>query len=113
MYDIWYAIRDNVKFDDTNSKKKSDTKFEGLQDRLPNLPILGWLSMKNLTSDEQQGCSQYPDILNIEFRNKYWQIFKTYDSNNNREATYHLYGAYLGKIQTINNKAIIIFIHRQ
>ena len=56
--------------------------------------------MKNLTSDEKQGCSQYPDILDIEYRNKYWQIFKTYNSSNIREATYHLYGAYLGSTQT-------------
>ena len=71
-------------------------KLADLQQRLPNLPILGWEKMKNLTSDEKLGCSQYPDIMNIEYRNKYWQIFKTYDSNNTREATYHLYGAYLG-----------------
>ena len=52
--------------------------------------------MKNLKSDGNQSCSKYPNILNIEYRNKYWQIFKTYDANNTREATYHLYGAYLG-----------------
>ena len=84
----------------TIDAKKMTNSFEDIQDRLPNLPILGWQIMKNLTSDEKQGCSQYPDILDIEYRNKYWQIFKTYYSSNIREATYHLYGAYLGNSQT-------------
>ena len=86
-----------IKLSNENAQsEKLPTKFEDLQARLPNLPIFGWLSMKNIERDGNKSCSQYPDILNIEYRNKYWQIFKTYDANNTREATYHLYGAYLG-----------------
>ena len=88
---------DEIKFNKHNAQsEKLQTKFEDLQARLPNLPIFGWLSMKNLKRDGNKSCSRYPDILNIEYRNKYWQIFKTYGANNTREATYHLYGAYLG-----------------
>ena len=87
-------------------------KFRDLQDRLPNLPIFAWISMKDLKSDGNKSCSKYPNILNIEYRNKYWQIFKTYDENNTREATYHLYGAYLGNNQ-ISISSMIILIHRQ
>ena len=49
-----------------------------------------------LHGEGEEVCSLYPNILDIEYRNQFWQIFKTYDSNNTREATYHLYGAYLG-----------------
>ena len=97
--------------DEINENAQSEnlpTKFEDLQARLPNLPIFGWLSMKNIERDGNKSCSQYPDILNIEYRNKYWQIFKTYDANNTREATYHLYGAYLGKIQNTITSMIIL-----
>ena len=70
--------------------------FNGLQSRLPNIPVFGWLSMKNLTDDG--GCSEYPEITDLHHNNKYWQIFKfsgeNPESNLTFEAIFHLYGAY-------------------
>ena len=71
--------------------------FNGLQNRLPNIPVFGWLSMKKLTGDED-GCSRYPEITDLHYRNKYWQIFKFLDTNLSIDVTFHLYGAYFGRI---------------
>ena len=73
--------------------------FNDLQSRLPNLPVFGWLSMKNLTEDSGTGCSKYPDIMDLHFRNKYWQIFEFVDENPDPDGwrldvNFHLYGAY-------------------
>ena len=64
-----------------------------LQNRRPNLPVLSWLRMKNMDredSADDSRCSIYPDILNIEYSNKYWQIFRS------ENATFYLYSAILG-----------------
>ena len=72
------------------------------QDHLPNVPVQGWLVMKNRTdNDGAKGCSLYTGILDIEYRNNYWQIFKIVDHDNVVRSTYHLYGAYLGKISIL------------
>ena len=70
-----------------------------LENQIPNVPGLGWLSMKNITTHRKDGCSIYPNILNdIEYRNTYWQIFR------NNGSTFHLFGAYFGKIFTALQK---------
>ena len=55
--------------------------------------------MKNLTDDGPVGCSKYPDLTDLHYNNKYWQIFKFSDENPvtnlTLEVTFHLYGAYL------------------
>ena len=71
------------------------------QDHLPNVPVQGWLVMKNRTDNGVKGCSLYPGILVIEYRNNYWQIFKIIDHENIVRSTYHFYGAYFGKISII------------
>ena len=63
-----------------------------LQKQLPNIPFLGWLEMQKMKSSNESGCSLYPNIYDIEYRNSYWQIFR----HENHE--WHLYGAYLGKV---------------
>ena len=74
-------------------------KLKSIQDHLPNVPVQGWMAMKNKSEDNSAGgCSRYPGILDIEYRNNYWQIFKIYDGANTIRSTYHLYGAYFGKI---------------
>ena len=77
--------------------------FQNLQDYLPNVPVNGWLAMKNIPN-VASGCSLYPDILDIEYMNSYCQIFKISDETNDIRSTYHLYGAYFGKIlkETMN-----------
>ena len=53
---------------------------------------LSWLRMKNMDREDSadDGCSIYPDILNIDYSNKYWQIFKS------EKVTFYLYSAILG-----------------
>ena len=69
------------------------TVLRDLQSRLPNLPVLSWLAMKNKTRSEESGsgCSIYPDILDIEYSNKFWQLYR------HEDATFYLYSAILGK----------------
>ena len=65
--------------------------LEDLQNRLPNLPVLSSLSVKNMDSEEfASKCSIYPDILDIEYSNKYWQMFRS------ENAIFYLYSAILG-----------------
>ena len=72
--------------------------FKSLQGKLPNVPVLGWFSMKNLTDNWGNGCSSYPELTDLHYRNKYWQIFKFLDKsgykNQTLDVTFHLYGAY-------------------
>ena len=70
--------------------------LQKVEDNLPNVPVQGWLVMKNKTESDG-GCSVYPGILDIEYRNNYWQIFKIHDHDMLVKATYHLYSAYFGK----------------
>ena len=66
--------------------------FNDLQSRLPNIPVFGWLSNRDLKDEGTAGCSTYPDITDLYYRNKYWQIFEFMDDK--LEVTFHLYGAY-------------------
>ena len=88
-----------------SSEEEEIAMLQKVQDNLPNVPVQGWLVMKNKTDgDGDSGCSLYPGILDIEYRNNYWQIFKIIDNTNVVRSTYHLYGAYFGKILTLHNK---------
>ena len=79
-------------------------KFLSLQDRIPNLPVLSGLLMKKVktSNKNEDGCSIYPDIFDLEYRNTYWQIFKSHGS------TFHLYGAYFGEIFADNTNFFYI-----
>ena len=65
-----------------------------LQDNLPNLPILSSVIVNMTIEDSASRCSIYPDILDIEYSNKYWQIFR---SDN---AIFYLFSAILGNKET-------------
>ena len=67
-------------------------KFLIVQDRIPNLPVLSGFERKNIKPSKHIGCSIYPEIFDLQYRNTFWQIFKFYGS------TFHLYGAYFGQI---------------
>ena len=75
--------------------------FRGLQTRIPNLPVLSWLKRKNMRGSKKSGCSIYPSILDIEYSNKYWQLFRFHDT------TFHLYGAYLDNRTLLKNGPMI------
>ena len=79
---------------------KEEEEYEKLlsvQNRIHNLPVLSGLLMKKMKHSKHVGCSIYPEIFDLEYRNTYWQIFRTYGS------TFHLYGAYFGKILEIKD----------
>ena len=63
-----------------------------LQQRFKNVPIANTLNMNKVKASNNSGCSIYPNILDLKYSNIYWQIFK------NHSSTFHLYGAYFGKI---------------
>ena len=75
------------------------SQFSDLQNRLPNIPVFGWLSMKNMTDDGGARCSEYPRLSDLHYNNKYWQMFQFQDKNPETNMTldvnFHLYGAYL------------------
>ena len=79
--------------------------YNDLQGRLPNLPVFGWLSNKDLKDVELAGCSSYPEITDLYYRNKYWQIFEFLDKN--LEVTFHLYGAYFDNRTLLPNGPMI------
>ena len=88
--------------------------FNSLQSRMPNIPVNGWLSIKNITdTGDSISCSEYPDLVDLHFRNKYWQIFKFLDrrnrhSNRTLDVTFHLYGAYFDNRTMIKDPMIRI-----
>ena len=75
-----------------NSRESNENQmFLHLQNSFQNVPVFSSLSM-NKVNASKESCSIYPNILDINFSNKYWQIFK------NGSSTLHLYGAYFGKL---------------
>ena len=57
---------------------------------MPNLPIVYWQqNKKKKVPKNSTGCTKFPDIYDIHFNNKYWQVL---ESSN---GSFYLYGAYL------------------
>merc|ERR1719264_2519556 len=75
---------------DRSPKLSEDDRVKKLQPLMPNLPIVYWQENKkkkvprNITS-----CTKFPDIYDLHFNNKYWQVL---ESSN---GSFYLYGAYL------------------
>ena len=95
-----------------SSPSTIDMEFEynELQSRLPNIPVFGWLAMKNLTDDGGAGCSKYPELTDLHYNNKYWQRFKFSDKNleiKTLEVTFYLYGAYFDNRTLLPNGPLI------
>ena len=98
MFD-WIAHKVIEPFSSLKELAENMSEFLNLQKQLQNIPVFGWLAMKDMKTSKRNSCSIYPDILNdIEYRNTYWQIFR------NNGSTFHLYGAYFGKTNFSNNK---------
>ena len=56
------------------SQKLNDSeKIVQIQQSLPKLPILSWYERKNYKAH----CAKYPDLYDIQFNNKYWQVFES------------------------------------
>ena len=75
--------------------------FQRLQARIPNLPVSSLLTKKKRGRPIKFGCSSFPSIFDIEYRNTLWQIFQY------KGSTFHLYGAYLDNRTQIHNGPII------
>ena len=60
--------------------------FLNLQTKLPNLPILHWSENKDKNVSEI--CWKVPNLIDLKYNNKYWQVKET--SN----GTFYLYAAY-------------------
>ena len=95
--DVSVAKSENQKKENERSLKM----FKDLQTRIPNLPVLSWLARKSVKGSKKFGCSTYPSILDIEYSNKYWQLFRYQDS------TFYLYGAYLDNRTLVINGPMI------
>ena len=62
---------------------------------MPNLPIVYWQqNKKKKVPKNSTGCTKFPDIYDIHFNNKYWQVL---ESSN---GSFYLYGAYLVELET-------------
>ena len=60
--------------------------FTKLQEMWPNIPILQWWKNKNRKVSDS--CWKIPNILNLHYSNKYWQVKRT------TNGTFYLYSAY-------------------
>ena len=74
---------------DRSPKLNETDLVNKLQPQMPNLPIVYWQQNKNKKLSKNKTCAKYPDIYDLHFNNKYWQVTET--SN----GTFYLYGAYL------------------
>ena len=63
--------------------------------------------MKNMSNDGEEGCSKYPRLTDLNYNNKYWQIFKFSDKNPELHVTFYLYGAYFDNRTLLPNGPII------
>ena len=71
-------------------KLSEDDLVKKLQPQMPNLPLVYWQEKKKKKVPKNYtGCTKFPDIFDLHFNNKYWQVTET--SN----GTFYLYGAYL------------------
>lgn len=76
-----------MSIEDRPIKLGEDDFFIHLQTMLPNIPILHWWTNKNKKVSED--CWKIPNILDLHYSNKYWQVK---ESSN---GTFYLYAAYL------------------
>ena len=76
--------------DSRSPKLSDDEEAKKLQPLMPNLPIVYWQqNKKKKVPKNSTGCTKFPDIYDIHFNNKYWQVL---ESSN---GSFYLYGAYL------------------
>ena len=60
--------------------------FTNLQEMWPNIPILNW--WKNKDRKVSNKCWKIPNIIDLHYSNKYWQVKRT------SERIFYLYAAY-------------------
>ena len=82
-------ILEAVPYIDRSPKLSEADLVKKMQPQMPNLPIVYWQENKKKKANKNASCTKYPDIYDLHFNNKYWQVTET--SN----GTFHLYGAYL------------------
>merc|ERR1719480_475189 len=60
-----------------------------------------------MSNDGEEGCSKYPRLTDLNYNNKYWQIFKFSDNNPELHVTFYLYGAYFDNRTLLPNGPMI------
>ena len=84
-------------FYQSRSTKSEDLEFfTKLQEMLPNLPVLHWWANENNNVDNK--CWAVPNILDLQYNNKYWQVKDT------RNGTFYLYAAYYDTREVLAEK---------
>ena len=78
-------ILEAVPYIDRSPKLSEADLVKKMQPQMPNLPIVYWQENKKKKANKNASCTKYPDIYDLHFNNKYWQVTET--SN----GTYHLY----------------------
>ena len=89
------VMRRDMALNRNSNGSNENQMFLHLLNRFQNVPVVSSFDLKiklNKVKASKESCSIYPNILDINFRNKYWQIFE------NGSSTLHLYGAYFGKL---------------
>ena len=75
---------------DRSPKLSEEDKVKQLQTQMPNLPLVYWQqNRKKKVPKNATGCMKFPDVYDLHFNNKYWQVFESSDGS------FYLYGAYL------------------
>lgn len=100
---IQYA--DQVEEDDhallgAHAKVSEDAVFEEIKKELPNIPSAYLETNSKLPMGFNRTCARFPELLDLEFDNLYWQIART--SN----GTFRLMGAYLDNRSTEGGAAV-------
>ena len=60
--------------------------YSDLQSKLPNIPVRHWWEHRD--ENVAESCWKVPNIVDLKYNNKYWQVKET------NEGTFYLYAAY-------------------
>ena len=60
--------------------------YSDLQSMLPNIPVRHWWEHRD--ENVAESCWKVPNIVDLKYNNKYWQVKET------NEGTFYLYAAY-------------------
>lgn len=84
-----------------SSAEENETQMlDMLQTLLPNINIFYWQENKEIFSK----CQKLPDIFDLKFNNKYWQVKETGDN------TFFLYAAYFDSRHCVSLIAKNVFV---
>ena len=72
---------------------------------MPNLPLVYWQEKKKKKVPKNYtGCTKFPDMFDLHFNNKYWQLKET------KNGTFYLYAAFYDVRKAQSRGCLIIII---